>query len=267
MSWLRRCFGSLLRVAIANHIQYRGEVMLWATWGIIFPAVSLAMWSAAQPEGESGIGGFQRADFAAYFLLSMIVTHIGAAWDAYEMGHLVRSGAMSPLLLRPHLPMWSSLAENLAYKIVTLGILAPIWLAIGWIVQPHFATTTIDLVAGVAALLLGSAIGYLWGYNVALLAFWTTRTDAIGEFWFGASLLLGGRIAPLGLLPAPLGWLADLLPFKWMYAFPTELLMGRPGAIETIAGLIVQLVWLAGGALVFGLVWPRAVKRYSAVGA
>ena len=93
---------AFLRLALAEMFQYRGEIILWAIWGIVYPAVAIAMWSAAVSGNESGAGihGFGSRDFAAYFLLTMVVGHFATAWDVYEMGHRVRSGALSAALLR-----------------------------------------------------------------------------------------------------------------------------------------------------------------------
>jgi ABC-2 type transport system permease protein len=226
------------------------------------------MWDAARTaQGGQTLGGFGRGEFAAYFLMTMIVGHLGAAWDAFEMGYLVRTGKMSAPLLRPMLPLWSSIADNLAYKIVTLAILIPLWLGVAWVAQPKFATSLTHVGLGAVATLLGAAMNFLWGYTVALVAFWTTRTDATGEFWFGGNLMFGGRFAPLTLLPMPLQWVAAVLPFKWIIWFPSATLMGQLSIPQVLGGLAAQLLWLAAGVLVFRLVWRAALKRYTAVGA
>lgn len=260
---------AMLSRSLATMLQYRGEILLWAAWGIIYPLVSLAMWSAAADSSENGgwIGGFDSSRFAAYFILTMIVGHAAAAWDAFEMGWLIRSGSMSPHLVRPLLPMWSSLADNLAYKIATFGMLAPMWLLVAWITRPTFETTLPGALLGVVSLLLGSAIAYIWGYIVACLAFWTTRIDSFVELWFGGGLVFGGRLAPIDLLPPALQWVAAFLPFKWVFGFPSELLIGRITVNDASAGIAIQAAWLLGGIIVFRIVWRAAVRAYSAVGA
>lgn len=256
---------ALLRTALQTMIQYRGEVALWALWGFVFPAVSLTMWSAALP-AEGQISGYTRGDFAAYFLLTMVVMHFTTAWDIYEMGHQVRSGALSSALLRPLLPMWSSLCDNTAYKVVTLAFIGPVWLVFAWLVEPRLTATPVQLMLGLVSLVFASALNYLLGYTLALVAFWTTRTDAIGESWFGAGLLFGGRFAPLALLPMPLQWVAACLPFKWMAWFPAEMLMGRIAVADGLLGLAAQAGWLTATVVAFRLTWRAALRHYSAVG-
>lgn len=268
MTPLLRAVLVLGRTSIAEMIQYRSEVALWALWGIVYPAVALTMWNAAL-EGSPGnaLSGFGPREFAAYFLLTMIAGHLTGAWDAWEMGYLVRTGALSPALLRPILPMWKSIADNFAYKTVTSVILVPIWVAIGWFTQAAFHASSAQFGLGLVAMMLAAVLHYLWGYNIAVVAFWTTRTDAIGEMWFGSSLIFGGRLAPLALLPAPLQWVAAALPVKWIIWFPSEALMGRLTTGEIAAGLLWQCGWIAAAVVVFRHLWPRGLKRYSAVGA
>ncbi len=260
---------AFMRMSLATMFQYRGEIVLWAVWGVVYPAVAMAMWSAAVKGAEGGaqIKSLAPADFAAYFLLTMVVGHVATAWDIYEMSYLVRSGRMSPKLLRPILPIWQSLADNLSYKVLTLVILVPIWAGVGWVSRPAFETTPMHVAAGIPAMLLGGALSFLLGYTLSLLAFWVTRVDALGLVWFGMSLFFGGRLAPLSILPMPLQWMAAVLPFKWMIWFPTATLAGWLTAQEIARGIAFQMLWLVGGIALFKVLWRSAVRQYSAVGA
>lgn len=266
---LARALPAFLRVALAVMFQYRGEIILWAVWGVVYPAVAIAMWSAAIAGSPTGtdIGGYEASGFAAYFLMTMIIGHVTTAWDVYEMGWLVRNGAMSAKLLRPVLPIWEALCDNLAYKLLTLVILVPIWGVVALAAEPRFEAGALQLALGILAALLAAVMSFLWGYVVALSAFWVTRTDAISEMWFALGLFLGGRLAPMSVLPGLLAWLATLLPFRWMIWFPAEVLIGRLAPTEIVAGLVWQAAWLVLGLGAFSLAWRRAVRRYSAVGA
>jgi ABC-2 type transport system permease protein len=265
---LLRAFSAYHRAAVQVMFQYRAEIVLWAVWGLVNPAVLYAMWSsAAEGNPDHTAAGFSRGQFAAYYFVVMIVGHLAAAWDVYEMGYLIRTGQFSALLLRPMLPIWKALAENLAYKAATLAFLVPMWGLFAWIVRPEFATTWWQLILGITALFLGAALNFVLGYVVSLVAFWATKLDAMGEVYFGLGMFFGGRFAPLDALPTPVYWLACVLPFRWMFAFPTELLMGRvPRVGDALVGLLVQAVWLFGIVGAFRVLWVVALRRYTAVG-
>lgn len=60
---------------------------------------------------------------------------------------------------------------------------------------------------------------------------------------------------------------ATALPFRWMVAFPVELLLGRLSRAEALTGLAVQAIWLVLALAILSLCWQRAAQRDSAVGA
>jgi len=267
MTHVLRAFWAFLRTGIGTMLQYRGEILLWAIWGLVNPSVLYCVWSTVTKNQSSGlVAGYGRGEFAAYYLVMMIVGHITTAWDTYELGYFIRSGQMSGRLLRPILPIWQSLAVNLSYKIVTLVFVGPMWLIFALLVNPTFHVAWWHLVLGTVSILLAGAINFVIGYAVALIAFWSPKLDATGEVYFGVGMFFGGRFAPLAALPPVLGSIAAVLPFRWMFAFPTELTIGRiQSPTEALTGLAIQVVWLALGILVFRLTWIAAVKRYTAV--
>lgn len=268
MKALARAFAAYFREDLATMLQYRGESFLWAIWGVVYPAVALAMWSAAA-DGSSTpgrIGAYDAQAFAAYFLLSMVVGHLTTAWDAFEMGWMIRGGHLTPRLLHPLLPIWKNLAGNVAWKLLTTIILAPIWIVVASITQPRLSADLWILSLGSIATILGALLAFLWGYLVACIAFWTIRSDAISETWFGAFMIFGGRLAPIELLPGPLAWLAHALPLYWMLGFPTKLLAGLATPEEAVRGILLQCIWLIVGIFAFRWIWRAAVRQYSAVG-
>jgi ABC-2 type transport system permease protein len=116
------------------------------------------------------------------------------------------------------------------------------------------------------AVALAVSLSFIMGYVVALFAFWATKLDALGEVYFGLGMFLGGRFAPLDALPPPVYWAAWVCPFRWVYAFPVELLMGRITSLQAaLTGIVIQLVWLVVCVVGFRLLWTVAVKRYTAV--
>ena len=60
---------------------------------------------------------------------------------------------------------------------------------------------------------------------------------------------------------------ADILPFRWMLAFPVELLLGRLTSRELLIGIGAQLFWLAAGYLTLQLIYRAGIRRYAAFGA
>jgi ABC-2 type transport system permease protein len=100
-----------------------------------------------------------------------------------------------------------------------------------------------------------------------MITFWTTRVSAIYDTYFTAELLLSGRLVPLALLPAWASTLAGVLPFKYTFGYPIEVLAGSLSTRELFVGLGLQAVWIGVGVLLVAAVWRVGVRRYGAVGA
>jgi ABC-2 type transport system permease protein len=102
---------------------------------------------------------------------------------------------------------------------------------------------------------------------VALSAFWLTKVSAMNAVFFSLFTFLGGQFAPLSVLPGWMQTVAAWTPFPWTLAFPVEVLLGRRAGSELLVGYAVQLVWVVLALGVLKLLWSRATRRYSAVGA
>jgi ABC-2 type transport system permease protein len=85
--------------------------------------------------------------------------------------------------------------------------------------------------------------------------------------YFLASFFLSGQMAPLALLPPAVQTVAAFLPFRWVVAFPAELILGRLTIGEALTGLAVEAIWLGLTYVLMTYVWGEGLKRFSAVGA
>ena len=259
-----------LKMATAVMTQYRFAVLIWAIWGFVGPMISLAVWNAAAASRGGVISSqtatFTQADFAAYFLIYMIVSHFTMSWDMFEFSYGVRQGSLSPHLLKPVHPIHKDACYNVSFKMITAVMVLPAWVLLFVVLKPT-PPSPLGLLMAVPALVLAGIMRYIWNYTLALAAFWTTRIDAVNQLYFTLDAFLGGRIAPIALMPGWLGVTALYAPFWAMNAFPVELALGRIPTERIVFGFLQQIIWLILGLIVLRGVWAAGVKQYSAVGA
>ncbi len=273
MSYWLSVYRANLKMAIANMLQYRFAILIWAVWGFVGPLISLAVWSAASASRGGAVQNaangvaYGRADFAAYFLVFMIFGHLTMSWDAFEFAYRVKDGNLSPRLLKPMHPIHTDVAFNIAFKLCTSVMLLPVWALLFFLFKPTLPHNGWGLLLSIPALLLAGIMRYVWQYSLAVVAFWTTRVEALNQLYFTLDSFLSGRIAPLSLMPGWLGVLAIYSPFRGMGAFPVELALGRVPSAQILPGFALQVVWLVIGIVVFRLLWASGIKQYSAVGA
>jgi ABC-2 type transport system permease protein len=255
------------KIGLINQFQYRVATLVWLISWAIEPVIYLTVWSTVAHTTGGRVGEFAPADFAAYFIALMLVNHFTYTWVIWEYEFHIRNGTLSIFLLRPIHPIHKDIAENLANKVLTLVIFIPLVLLLGVTFRPVFHLTFWTTGLFIPALLLAYFIRFLIEWTLALTAFWLIRMSALSQLYFATFLFCSGQLAPLSLLPQPLQLLATFLPFRWVIAFPVELLLGHLTGEDILAGFVAQGIWLLLGFGSLTLVWRLGIQRYSAVNA
>ncbi len=198
----------------------------------------------------------------------LLVSNLTFIWHMWEFEWRIRTGAFSPLLLRPIHPIHNDVSENLSFKLLGLVGIIPAAILLGVVFHADFGgTSPLDLLAFVPALLLAMVLRFVVEWTLALAAFWLTKVSAINNLFDVMFLFLGGQFAPLDVMPDWIRTLALLSPFPWSISFPVEVALGRRDGSEILVGYAAQLGWIAFAITVLSLVWRRATSKYSAVGA
>lgn len=267
MSGLGRLYLQQFKTTFASMVQYRASLVIWMIGHVLEPLVYLIVWSTVSNTGGGSVGDYSTADFAAYYIVLMLVNHVTYTWIMYEYEYRVREGDLSFALLRPVHPIHSDIADNVSSKLITLPIMLLAAAALGLFFHPVFRIPIWAAAVFVPALLLAFLLRFLLEWTLALVAFWTTRVGAVNQTYFVLVLFLSGQIAPLSLFPAPVQAAAEILPFRWMMYFPIELLLGRLSVQEAATGILVQTVWIGLAFLLLRAVWRAGTRVYSAVGA
>ena len=267
MKGLAGLYAQQFKTSLSMMLQYRASLVIWLISHVLDPLVYLVVWTTVSRSSGGSVGGYGAAEFAAYFIVLMLVNHVTYTWIMFEYEYRERHGSLSFALLRPVHPIHSDLADNISSKIITLPLILAAAAILALIFHPSFHIQAWAAAAFLPALLLAFAVRFLLEWTLALAAFWTTRVSAINQVYFIAALFLSGQMAPLSLLPAPLRLAASILPFRWTMSFPVELLLGHVDWNEAIAGLCVQAGWIALCFILLRLVWRAGVRAYSAVGA
>jgi len=260
-------YAQQFKVTLASFIQYRAALVIWLIGHVLEPLIYLIVWTTVARSTDGSVGGFTAADFAAYFIVLMIVNHMTYTWIMYEYEYRVRQGTLSPDLLRPIHPIHSDIADNFTSKLITLPGMLAIAVSLGFIFRPAFHAVPWAMAAFMPIVLLAFLVRFFLEWTLALAAFWTIRTSALNQMYFMAMLFFSGQIAPLELLPQPVRAIAFVLPFRWTIGFPTELLLGRLTPAQTLTGVGMQAAWLAVSLVLMRRVWRAGLKVYSAVGA
>ena len=253
-------------VAVSVNLAYRGAVSIWIFVTLIQPLVFIVVWRTVAGDGSTG--GYTANQFVAYFLVMMVVDHLTFIWHMWEFEWRIRTGAFSPLLMRPIHPIHSDVCENLAYKSVGLVGVLPAAVLLGVVFDADMSGVGVRTVLPfLPALVLAMVLRFVVEWCLALAAFWLTKVTAINSLFFALTTFFGGIFAPLAVLPGWMQTVAAWTPFPWSLAFPVEVFLGRRAGTDIWMGYAAQLGWIVLALGGLALLWRRATRRYSAVGA
>lgn len=258
----------LWQVNWAEQWQYRANLLMYLFYWLVSPIIYLAVWtSIANVRGD--VNGFTANDFVTYYMVLLICDQITSNIVIHTFAYKIQDGSLSGELVRPiHPLLMNGLINNIAFKMLTIMGLLPIWIILYFLFQPDFSSVSLTgVLLSIPAMILGFIVGYLLSAAITALAFWTTRVYSIHEFYFALILLFSGQFVPLPLMPKVIQDIAQYLPFQLFIYYPIQLILGKLTNQQIIQGFVMGGIWLVLSLLFFNWVWREGIKRYSAVGA
>jgi ABC-2 type transport system permease protein len=259
-----RAVPTLLRIGFAEAAAYRAEFVVWLL-ATNMPLVMLALWTAVARDGP--VGRYGQAEFTAYFLAALVVRLLTGAWVIWELTFEIRQGTLAYRLLRPVHPLVAYACENVAAMPLRLILSLPIATILLFTVGGDHVTRDPVLLAMFPVTVIGAwLITFLAMAIVGTLAFRLESATSLFEIWMGLFGVLSGYLVPLDLFPPWVGTLSRVLPFRYMLAFPVEVVTGavdRAGALQNLGAQ-----WLFVAILFAGVTaaWRAGIRRYAAFG-
>ncbi|SRR5581483_2117277 len=212
------------------------------------------------------IGGMTQHEFVGYYLVFALVSQLTYSQTNWTVGDRIRDGSLNFQLVRPISPIFHTVAAEVAGKVVYMTFVIPIACILALVLHPELHPTLSSSLLFLPSLILAWLLRFFWGYWLALLAFWTTRANALLGVQDSLTFLLAGQVAPIALLPSPLQSIARVLPFRYMVGFPVEVLTSHLSTVELFTGLAYQVAWLLTSLILFIVVWRAGQQHYTAVG-
>lgn len=256
-----------IKISIIAQFQYRVANLFYFIGMLAEPIIYLVVWSTVAQQGSGAVAGYTAGEFAAYYIVWTLVRQMNIVLTPYAWEHWIKQGQLSSDLIRPIHPMHANFSYFIGWKVIAIAMWLPVAVILALLFRPTLDPTWWQIGAFMVALWGGFAVRFVLLWALGLVTFWTTRVGAVFELYFTLELLLSGRLVPLALLPPWAQTLANVLPFKWAFGFPIEVLLGRYTWQATLLGFGAQALWCVIGLLITHLLWRSAMRRFSAVGA
>jgi ABC-2 type transport system permease protein len=263
-------YGTVLQIAVAERLVYRGDFFL-ATFLRFIPIITtLMLWRAIYDgSGQPQIGGLTYQNMISYYLFVMVARAFGSMPGlASGITRDVREGELRKFLLQPINYVAYLLALRVAHKGVYFAMAGLPFVIVFWLcrdVLPGWPTPAM-LAVMLTSLVLSFVQGFLFNCLMGLVAFWFLETSSLMYLVMTLEYFLSGHMFPLSLLPAGLGRLITWMPFAYETYYPTLILVGKISGAEAGGVLLGQAAWIAVLAGLVAWTWRRGLRRYAAFG-
>ncbi|HKR56046.1 MAG TPA: ABC-2 family transporter protein [Gemmatimonadales bacterium] len=259
----------LITAEVRRRISYRADFWISAVSSL---AVRLGVsWFIVQAvfagSGRAGIAGYDQREMFLYYLAVILVGKLVQTTELEQsISQDIYEGGLTRHLLYP-------VPYGVVKYLQQLGALGPALIQIlvfgAWIpfvIGFPSGLSWSGVVMGIAAIAVANLLNFLITFPIQLIAFWADNVWSLMVMHRFASALLGGMLAPLAFFPESAQRVLEALPFRYLFAFPVETLMGRVSPAEWAIGMAVAVGWCGVMALAGRAVWRRGTFQYTGVG-
>jgi len=219
--------------------------------------------------GEERLGEYSRRGMLLYYVAVILTARLVRPADLeWAISDDIYQGALNRYLLYPvsyGVMKYATQIGTLLPSIVQV-LLFGAWVPFVLGVPEGLQVTPASAAMAAGAILVANLLHFLSVYPVQLVAFWADNCWSLLVAHRLVALVLGGLMLPLTLFPSWSQPILNALPFRYMFAFPVDVLLGRVTPGQYAAGLAIALGWCAANAALSAVVWRRGTLQYTGVG-
>jgi ABC-2 type transport system permease protein len=265
-----KVFATAVSMNLRVFFHYRNSFLISI---IIHPIILLADVLLFQTiyahNGLVTLQGYHLTEMVWYFAgLAFIYIFIWNFTDN-RLSDRILNGDLSIDLMRPMSVFKVELANAVGLRIS--GVLfefLPDLIVFSLIYYPHFMTVA-SLLKFIALGIFAFLLYFLLAFLIGMTAFVTKNNKSLSRIKVLVISLLGGGNVPLEFYPAWLNKIINVLPFKYIFYVPIQMLLNR----ETVQGMYyfmrmicIQLAWILLLYVLCNLIWRIMIRKYCAVG-
>jgi ABC-2 type transport system permease protein len=256
----------IFSIYIQDMLTERMRSVVWFLLSTLNPLILLMYWNGVYHQTGKGISGWAFPSVVSYYLYftlasSFISTHIEESVAYYD----IQLGGLTKHLLHPFPYLAKNFMIELPYRVLqgSFSLIVIALVGILWKGTVLFPSTPNQIAVVILTISLGYLTNFFYKMVVGISALWFTDYHGLNELLEVVGLVLGGFVVPLLYLPEPWQKIALHLPFASMFYTPVLALTGQ-GIAPT--AVYLQVFWMVVFMLIYGLLWKKGIKQYTAVG-
>lgn len=260
---------AFFKISIKRALQDRARSLVWLVWDAAPPIMMLFFWAAVF-QTKSQVAGYDFFSIALYYLVVIFVRGVVVTHVEEDLKSEIYTGKINFYFAQPANFVISKFYYKIAYKLLKFIYSLPIYFLLYFVfiknLQFTFQLSFINLLFFILSVCLAFLLNFFIKFILGTVAFWLTDIDWLIDFHDLVYWFFGGVLLPLNIMPAFLQKLANVLPYKYLFYLPSQILIGKLNFNALVLSLIIQLLWLAILFIILNKVYKAGIKIYSAYG-
>lgn len=252
----------IFRKTISTSFVYRSNLYMPILAYGVFVFLQFSLWSAVfalnKPEGTT------LSQMMTYIFIGMMIRFLTTASPSEQLSLDIREGKIELMLIRPYnmfLFFFAKQLANIVVDFITKGLplLAISLLFISSYIEIPYNPT--NWLYFIFCCLNAILIAFCMDYIIGLMAFWIMETWQLRFLIQDIGNVFSGVFIPLWFFSDTFLWIANLLPYPYLYFYPINVLLGNVDQADFVPRALIGLSWSIGlfGAIM--LMWHKCKSR------
>ena len=268
-----RLFVHVMSLEVRRSLTYRADFWIQALLTFLAElALAWFLWRGVfDASGSTTIGGLTFEEAVRYTVLVVLLgklTYGGSTGQEGAVAQEIYDGSFSRYRVYPVSFYTFKYAQNLGRMLpatIQTLLFGGVWLLLRG-TGGFQGITALSLVQAAVAVALANFLYFAISWPIQGVAFWAENVWSLMVALRFVQGLLGGMLLPLSVFPAGMRPLLDLLPFRYLFAFPVEVLTGEVSGWAFAQGCGLATAWWCVFRLVGVWVWRRGGLAYAGAG-
>lgn len=255
------------KIGLVNAFYHRGEMAVWSVIHVLPLVAMLVIWPIIYQTTDT-IQSYNLAEIITYYVAGNFISGlVQNQFDTWLAG-TVRRGDIAKDIIQPIPLQVKTLVGESSWKLLRQMVFSLPLLAIILLIsrQPFIWPTPIGALQLAVMIIIGFVISGLFNLFVVGTAFVFEQAQSLTHLRWALVTILGGSLIPLTFFPGPVQTIANLLPFKFVYAVPTNIWLGKTTVNQFSIDVALGIGWILILSIIMKRYWNKTIKSFTAVG-
>ena len=249
-------------------LQFRAEVIVYSLLDVLPYFVLFFVWKAIFNQVDT-VNNFTLSEIVNYYLLVIVVERLSATHFEGWRSEEIRMGKIDYFLTRPFSYISEIYSKEVSSKIISILFSIPVittfFIANVSIYNiDHSYVTLSNLLLFLILMLVAHTVQFFIALWIVLITFWVEGSSGLEHFKWIVLTLFSGAMIPVEFMPNWLSSLTNMLPFKYVFAIPINILQNKYRL--TSYDYLYLSVMLFSMVLISKILWSKAKLKYCSAG-